>query len=196
MFRRAALAAAALMVLSTASASAAQTLVRIVDNAYNPSAPKIALSDSILWRNDGAMSHTVTAKVGVVWPGSFGPISPSKTASLAFFHAGAYTYYCIFHSGQNGTIKVKTSVSPTSGTTSTNFTIRVATQNAGSGMTHDVQRRKNGGAWSTWMSTTAQLVVFNPAPSQKGTWDFRARYRKTSTGEKTGWSPIITVKVN
>ena len=196
MFRRAALAAATLLILSTASASAATTTVHVVNYAYNPKTPKIALSGSILWRNDSNTSHTVTANVPAVWPGSFSPLSPGKTGTLTFTHAGAYAYRCIFHSQQTGTIKVKMGSSATSGTTSTNFTIRVATANAASGMTHDVQRRKKGGTWSTWMSTTSQTVVFNPTTSQKGTWEFRARYRKTSSGEKTGWSPIVTVKVN
>lgn len=196
MIQRAALAAATLLIVSTASVSAAQTTVHVVNYTYTPNAPKIALSGSILWRNDSDMSHTVTANVPAVWPGSFGPLSPGKSASMAFFHVGAYPYYCIFHTQQKGSVKVKMSVSPASGTTSTNFTIRVATQNAASGFTHDVQRRKKGGTFSTWLSTTSQLVVFNPTPSQKGTWEFRARYRKTSTGETTGWSPTITVTVN
>jgi hypothetical protein len=138
----------------------------------------------------------VTPNVASVWPGTFGAISPGKSSSMAFFHSGAYPYHCIFHSQQKGTIKVKMSTSPASGNTSTNFTIRVATQNAASGFTHDVQRRRRGGTFTTWMSTTSQLVVFNPTPSQTGTWEFRARYRETSTGEKTNWSPVLTITVN
>ena len=184
------------MILSTASVSAATTTVRMVNYDYNPRSPKVALSTSILWTNNSGTAHTVTADVPAVWPGSFGPITDGKSASLTFFHVGAYSYFCDFHPQQDGTIKVKMSVSPANGTTSTNFTLRVATQNAGSGFTHDVQRRKAGGSFATWMSTTSQLVVFNPTSSQTGTWEFRARYRKTSTGEKSGWSPIITVKVN
>jgi plastocyanin len=196
MIRRAALAAATLLIMSTASVSAATTTVSVVNYTYNPKTPKIALSGSILWRNDSNTAHTVTANVPAVWPGSFGVLTAGKTGSLAFFHVGAYPYFCTFHSQQKGSVKVKMSVSPASGTTSTNFTIRVATQNAASGFTHDVQRRKKGGSFATWMSSPSQLVVFNPTTSERGTWEFRARYRKTSTGEKTGWSPIVTVKVN
>ena|SRR5687768_15029573 len=196
MLNRAFAAALCLVVLSTTTTFASTTTVNVVNYAYQPAKPKIALSDAILWRNTSDASHTVTFNVPAVAPGSVGTLSPAKTASLTFFHGGAYAYYCIFHSQQVGTIKVKMSSSPTSGTTSTNFTLRVATQSAPSGFVQDVQRRRGSGSWSLWQSVTTQLVVFNPAPSENGTWYFRTRYRKTSTGEKTGWSPALRVLVS
>ncbi|MEA2676424.1 MAG: Cupredoxin-like domain [Chloroflexota bacterium] len=196
MLRRALAAALCLVVLSTTTSFASTTSVDVVNYAYQPAKPKIALSNGILWHNTSDTSHTVTFNVPAVAPGSVGSLSPGKSASLTFFHGGAYAYHCIFHSQQVGTIKVKPSISPTSGTTSTNFTLRVATQNAASGFVQDVQRRKGSGSWLLWQSVTTQLVVFNPAPSENGTWHFRTRYRKTSTNEETGWSPELTVVVS
>jgi hypothetical protein len=169
-----------------------------VNFTFNPNAPKMALGDTVLWKNDADRNHTVTPNVLTVWPASGGEMSPGKSQAMAFKHAGTYKYHCSIHTSQNmkGSVKFKMSVSPASGTTSTNFTIRVATQNAFTGFTHDVQRRKHGGTFAAWMNTPSQLVIFNPAPSETGTWEFRARYRKMSTGEKTDWSPILTITVN
>ncbi|HEY8135172.1 MAG TPA: hypothetical protein VIF08_03965 [Candidatus Limnocylindrales bacterium] len=196
MLRRAIAAALCLVVLSTSTTFASTTTVYVVNYAYQPAKPKIALSNGILWRNTSDTSHTVTFNVPAVAPGSIGSLGPGGAGSLTFFHGGAYAYHCIFHPQQVGTIKVKPSISPTSGTTSTNFSLRVATQNAPSGFVQDVQRRKGSGSWSLWQSTNLQLVVFNPAPSENGTWHFRTRYRKTSTGEMTGWSPELAVVVS
>src|SRR5690349_6397292 len=129
--RRAALAAAALLFLTSASANAATTTVHIVNYTFNPNAPKVALNDSVAWRNDSDRTHNVTPNVAPVWPGSTGNVSSGKSFAMAFMHAGAYPYHCAIHTAQNmkGSVKVKMSVSPASGNTSTNFTIRVATQN-------------------------------------------------------------------
>src|SRR5687768_817400 len=113
MLRRALAAALVLVVLSTTTSLASTTSVNVVNYAYQPVRPKIALSDTILWRNTSDSSHTVTFNVPAVAPGSVGTLSPDETASLTFFHGGAYAFYCIFHSQQVGTIKVKMSSSPT-----------------------------------------------------------------------------------
>jgi plastocyanin len=196
MIRRSIAAALCLVILSTTTTFASNTTVNVVNYAYQPAKPKITLGNGILWKNTSNTSHTVDFDVPAVAPGSFGPLGPGGAASMTFFHGGAYAYYCIFHSQQVGTIKVKMSVSPGSGSSFTNFTLRVATQNASWGYVQDVQRRKGNGAWTLWRSVTTQTTVFDPRPADTGTWHFRTRYRKTSTNEFTGWSPAVTVTVN
>jgi plastocyanin len=198
MFHRALISAFVALVLSTSGVAAATTSIDIHDFTYTPNAPKLAIGDTAAWHNSSSHSHTMTPNVPGVWPASGGTISGGKSMAMAMPRAGSFPYHCTIHTAQNmkGSIKVKMSSSPTSGTTSTNFTIRVANQNASPGFTQDVQRRKKGGTFSPWMSTASQLVIFNPAPSETGTWEFRSRYRDTSSGAKSGWSPILTIVVN
>jgi plastocyanin len=198
MIHRALVAALVALVLSTSSVAASTRLIEATNYTFTPSAPKLALGDTAQWHNASSIVHDVTPNAPSVWPGSGGIMQAGKSMAMAMSHAGSYPYRCVIHSGQNmkGTVKVKMSSSPSSGTTSTNFTLRVATQNAGPNRTQDVQRRKKGGTWKAWLSTTSQLVIFNPAPSEAGIWEFRSRYRNTSNGEMTGWSPTLTITVN
>jgi plastocyanin len=199
MIRRAVLTATAVLLLSTATVNAATASIDVVNFAFQPANPTIRIGDSALWtRNSGNTTHTVTPNVPAVWPFSGGTLGKDGAKmSAAFLRAGTFPYHCAIHPSQmQGSIKVKMSVSPTSGTTLTNFTIRVANQNAQSGFIQDVQRRRHGGSFAAWMTTTGQLVVFNPTSSQTGIWEFRSRYRKTSTGEHTNWSPVLSLTVN
>ncbi len=94
-----------------------------------------------------------------------------------------------------GTIKVPIAVSPSSGTTSTPFTITVAAVAAPSGFTYDAQKRRGcelGPLPKSGFST--KTVKFTP--SQSGKWSFRARLHKGSSGATSGWSPIESVSVS
>ncbi|HUP83829.1 MAG TPA: plastocyanin/azurin family copper-binding protein [Candidatus Limnocylindria bacterium] len=198
MIRRALIAALVALVLSTSGVAAATTVIDAHDFTFTPNAPKLAVGDTAQWHNSSFNVHDMTPNAPSVWPASGGTMQAGKSMAMAMTHAGSYPYRCVIHSGQNmeGTVKVKMSSSPTSGTTSTNFNIRVATVNAGPSRTQDVQRRKHNGTWKAWLSTTSQLVIFNPASSETGTWEFRSRYHNTSNGEMTGWSPTLTIVVN
>ena len=95
-----------------------------------------------------------------------------------------------------GSIRVKMSSSPTSGTTATIFTIRVGTVDAEPGFAQDIQRRKGGGSFTTWISVASQTVTWDPNSNDQGTWGFRTRYRKAGTGEHSNWSPTLSITVH
>ena len=185
--------AMALMLSTAGVASAATVTVEMKSNFFDPATKTTALGNSVQWHNGSFSDHTATANKFGLWNqfvNSGGNTSPPVT----FSRAGAYGYHCAIHSGMTGTIKVRMRASPTSGTLSTSFTIRVANVNAATGFVYDIQRRKAGGTFSLWRTTSAQTRAFTA--SSKGTWEFRGRYRRTSDGMATGYSPILTVTVN
>ena len=95
-----------------------------------------------------------------------------------------------------GTVKVPIKVSATSGTTSTTFTITMATTAATGSFVYDVQERIGTGAWTNYMTgVTAKSVTFKP--STTGTFSFRSRLRNTSVANaSSGYSPKKTITVS
>ncbi len=193
MIRRSALTGVLLLMLSTASVSAASGQTVDVYNYYfTPTPATITLGAAAVWHNTTLhTSHTSTADLFSLWSRSLAPLVTS--APVNFQHSGTFAYHCMIHSTMHGKIKVKMAAAPTSGPSSTNFVIVFATTNAASGFIHDVQKRRAGGTFSLWKSTAAQSATF-VAP-RTGTFEFRARLRRLSDGVATGWSPTLTITV-
>jgi plastocyanin len=192
MIRRAAFAAALLLLLSSASVSAATRTVEIDNFAYDPTPLKVTIGDSVRWHNGDSADHTATANLF----NSFDKFvaSGATSTSVPFARAGSFGYHCTIHAGMNGRVKVRMTISPSTGTTATTFVIAVATVSLPSGFVEDIQRRKATGTFTTWKSITTKTTTWSPAST--GTWQFRARLRKTSNNQATGWSPVKSVEVN
>ena len=192
MIRRAAIAATMLILLSTASVSAATRTIQVFDFGFSPTPTKVKLGTSVNWHNGSATNtHTSSEDVWGLWSEG---ISPGTTsASIAFRQSGTWTYHCFIHVQMHGTIKVRMKANPTKGTLNTNFVIQFATINAPNGFIYDVLRRKHGGTFNPWVSTTAQTLTFSPTST--GTWEFRSRLRRTSDNSGIEFSPILSVKV-
>lgn len=91
--------AAALVVLALPGTSGAVTqTVSIRDNTFNPKEVRIDPGDSVIWRNNGAATHSVTSELGE-GKGGFdsGKMNPGQTFSHRFTEEGYYFYYCKFH---------------------------------------------------------------------------------------------------
>ncbi len=86
---------------TTGSSSSGQSNISIRDNFYSPATRYINVGDTVTWRNDGNMNHTVTG-------GSLnsGTLVPGASYSYTFNSAGTYTYNCQFHPNMQGTIVV------------------------------------------------------------------------------------------
>ena len=193
MIRRAAIAAMFLMLLSTASVSAATKTVQVFNFGYNPSPTKVKLGTIVTWHNGtAATTHTSTADLFGLWSEGMSPGTTSDP--VAFKQAGSFAYHCTVHASMHGKVNVRMKATPTTGTLTTTYVIRFATINAPSGFIYDVQRRKHGTTYAPWVSTTAQTLNFT-APS-KGKWEFHSRLRRTSDNVATGYSPMLTVTVN
>jgi plastocyanin len=192
MIRRAALAVALLIVLSTSGVSAATRTVEVFNFGFNAKALKIPMGDSVRWHNGTQTDHTSTANMFGLWSQNLS--GPSTSPAVLFQRAGTFAYRCVIHpTKMKGSIGVRMRATPGSGTTSTNFLIRVALSNAPSGFIEDIQMRKVPAAFGTWRTTTLQTQAFRATSA--GTYEFRSRLRKTSDGTFSGWSPVLSVRV-
>jgi plastocyanin len=191
MIRRAALAGALLLMLSTSSVAAATKTVEAVDFAFQAKAIKVALGDSVRWHNGTSTDHTSTASQFSMWnvnlPG------PSTSSAVTFQRAGTFAYRCVIHPTQmKGSIGVRMRATPKSGTTSTSFSIQIGL-NSATGFTEVIQMRKGSAAFALWRTTALNTQTFRA--TSPGTYQFRARLKRTSDGTFSGWSPVLTVNV-
>lgn len=194
MIRRAALASVLLLALSTAAVSAGEPpVVQMVGtSSFNPAQLQVPVGGGVIWDNDSGFTHTTTANKFGFWNRA---VSPGAETQVAMSRSGTWAYLCTIHPNMTGKIKVRPTASPLSGTTATNFVIRYASVNPSSGFVQDIQRRKGSNPFKQWRyGLSAQTTNWMPASA--GTWQFRARYRKTSNGATTGWSQPLTVVVN
>ena len=203
MIRRASLAAFAALLLTTSAVSAATTTVavlktvQIYNSGYSPMALKIAVGDTVAWHNASHRNHCMTENVPAVWPVVEDvTIVPDHGFSFPMPNAGTFAYHCSIGPSMKGKILVKMSASPASGNTATNFTITVGSADAAPGHAEDIQYRKGGAPFTDFISVASKTVTWNPNNNDAGTWQFRTRYRNTSTNEHSGWSPVVTVTVH
>jgi hypothetical protein len=115
------------------------------------------------------------------------------TFSFTFAHAGTYSYECSNHAflGMTGKVRVPLTVTKTSATA---ITLTWASTAPPANFAEDVQQEMPGATAFTALATKTTALSKNLTLTS-GTWKFRARYRNTSTGQKTAWSPISTVTV-
>ena len=81
--------------------------VSIGDNFYKPKNLTIKRGQSISWRNDGAVAHTVTSDADSTVKFDSGTLDPRGVYALKPSTAGKLTYHCTIHGKvQSGTITV------------------------------------------------------------------------------------------
>ena len=81
--------------------------VSIGDNFYKPKNLTIKRGQSISWRNDGAVAHTVTSDSDSTVKFDSGTLDPRGVYALKPSTAGKLTYHCTIHGKvQSGTITV------------------------------------------------------------------------------------------
>jgi plastocyanin len=195
MIRRVTLAAALLLLVTAAPVAAATKTVNAVNFAFQAKSVKVNLGDGVRWHNGTDADHTATANNFSMFNFFMPANSNTTTSAFVFQRAGKFAYRCVVHPTQmKGSVSVKMRATPTTGTRSTTFVIRVANSNAPSGFVQDIQMRKAGGSFTSWRSTSLQTQSFSP-PS-KGTFQFRARLRQTSNGSASGYSPVLSITVN
>jgi plastocyanin len=191
MFRRSALIAVALVLVTSATVGASTVAINITATAY-PASTTVSLGDTVQWNNETFNSHTTTGDSPLaLWNRSLN--GSGSTATVNFRRAGSFPYHCNIHASMHGRIVVPMKVQPSSGTTATSFTISVATAKAPAGYKHVIQRKAPGGAYAAFKSTRAKAVTFTP--SRTGDWSFRARLKRTSDGAASGWSPVLVVHI-
>ena len=81
--------------------------VSIGDNFYKPKSVTIRVGQSIKWRNDGAVPHTVTSDSDSTVKFDSKQLEPRGVYALKPSTRGELTYYCTIHGkAQSGTITV------------------------------------------------------------------------------------------
>ena len=74
--------------------------VILANNQFSPQAIQINSGDTVTWKNNGGVQHTVTG---------FGvdeSLSPGQAFSHTFNQTGTFDYECTIHQGMNGTVTV------------------------------------------------------------------------------------------
>jgi plastocyanin len=81
--------------------------VSIGDNFYKPKDLTIKRGQSISWRNQGAVAHTVTSDSDSAVKFDSGTLEPGGVYALKPATAGKITYHCTIHGKvQSGTVTV------------------------------------------------------------------------------------------
>jgi plastocyanin len=105
---------------SAAAPYPAGPVINLSSLMFQPSTTTVKVGTTIIWRNEEAITHTVTSGrfVGVdkttglrasqKADGTFNAklAGKGKTFSFTFTKPGIYTYYCDIHQGMNATIAV------------------------------------------------------------------------------------------
>jgi plastocyanin len=75
---------------------------------YNPSTQTVVVNDSVFWFNsDPTQAHFPTPDVGTIPWLQFQVAPNSPSAQVAFGVPGTFKYHCANHTGESGTIVVK-----------------------------------------------------------------------------------------
>jgi plastocyanin len=82
--------------------------VSVGDNFYKPKAVTIKRGQSISWRNEGAVAHTVTSDADSAVKFDSGTLDPRGVYALKPTTPGKITYYCTIHGKvQSGAVTVE-----------------------------------------------------------------------------------------
>ena len=193
MFRRAGIISLALLLLSTGSVSAAVPKVTMTSYAFTPATRTIKVGKPLKWKNTSTRRHTATPTNYWSW-GGVDVAAGTASALVTPTQSGTYPYFCSIHpTKMKGTLAVAMIVTPAGGNTGTPFLLTLGTVVSPGVSVHDVEVRRDGGAWvgkATTSQPTASLLF-----QQTGTWDIRSRLRWQLGGQTTDWSPISTVIV-
>jgi len=86
-----------------ATAPSRATRVAIDDSSFQPATIKVHVGDTVTFRNDDEIAHTVTASDGTF---DSGTLQQGAKFSFTAKKAGKIPYVCSFHPGMSGTIDV------------------------------------------------------------------------------------------
>ncbi len=84
--------------------------VEITLTTFNPSTLTVNVGDTVVWRNNSFLQHTVTSGNSCTASGLFnsGLMDPNAQFSYTFTSTGSVSYFCILHclAAMRGTITV------------------------------------------------------------------------------------------
>jgi plastocyanin len=173
-------------VVAPASARAGAS-VTVADMAFSPGTVTVAVGETVTWTFADAVPHTSTSDDGF-WDS--GIRSGGATYARKFKSAGTFAYHCTIHPMMRGRVRVPVTAT---GTPAKGWKLRWSTRKARGRTQFDVRVRRGSGPWKLLETDThAAAVRFDPA--RAGVWRVRARTEKGA--KRSGWSPVVTVKVS
>jgi hypothetical protein len=170
--------------------------VNVVDNAYSGVNGYLSQGDGVDWLFQGPSAHTVTDNSGMGYFDS-GTKAVNAQWTFTFVAAGNYPIKCTLHSTMVQTIKIPFVVTPGSGGVSTRFTLQWATAAPPAGYVYDVQIQRPGASWYSYLykDSTLRSASFTP-DGGVGTYSFRSRLKRSSTGMASNWSDGVSIVVS
>jgi plastocyanin len=139
--------------------------------------------------------HSFTDASGMDWYDS-GELSTNSAWQWTYFGAGNYKLTCTVDPSMALTIRIPPQVAPSSGKTTTNFKVTWAAAPPPSGFTYTVRIERPGEDWEVWKdSVTTTSANFVP-DSGKGTYSFKARMTRVSTGKSSWYSEAVPITVS
>jgi hypothetical protein len=170
--------------------------VRVLDAGFVPAGSDVVHGAGVSWSipSSDSQAHRVVDMTGM---GLFdsGVRQPGSTFTYTYIGAG---WYLVQDSatGSTSQIRVPLNASPLSGTTTTVFTITWSSVAPPAGYVFDIQiKRPQTSTWLSWLdSQTGASATFTPDVGP-GVYRFRARMRKVSNDEHSGWSSAVLITV-
>src|SRR5947209_787864 len=88
-----------LLTASLGAARAATVMMNIGNFAFDPASPTVQVGDTVMWMNSDLTAHTTTSGQPGVPDGNWdsGALTQGQSFSHTFATAGAFPYYCAFH---------------------------------------------------------------------------------------------------
>ena len=170
------------------------TDVAVSDAGFSPSTVQVAFGTSVRWNFNGPGPNSVVDNSGMNLYNS-GVRQPGASFVFTFVGAGTYAYRSSVNGQLRGTVQVPMTVSPASGSTSTQFQVAWASGPPPPGFVYDVQVRRPGQQFLDWRaSTTLSQDVFTPNAGI-GQYRFRARLRNTANGRSSGFSEVVVISI-
>jgi acetyl esterase/lipase/plastocyanin len=165
------------------------------DAGFKKPSLNLAFGTTVEWQNYGALSHTATDS-GQAALFDSGPIAPG--ASFSYFLDGASTY-TIASTGDSfppQTIRIPPVITPTSGGTTTPFTVAWAAIPPPPNLMFDVYVQEPGSTqfvqWQLGAGTTQDVFTPDAGP---GTYTFRVRLRNLAD-QVEAYSPTVSITVS
>ena len=186
-----------------AGATVADFYLVAEDFAFAPSPAQLVYGQGITIANHSHTRHrhSLTDASGLHLFDT-GPIYVQDQKYVTLPAAGTYAVKCSepvsSHPGMTGRIKVPLRITPSSGTTSTVFTITWSAPGAPvpEGCVVDLQFKSPGATdWTTRTYTGGKTSTTAPL-TRRGTWFFRSRLRRATDNVAIGWSNATKVVVS
>ena len=181
--------------------------VTVSGTAFKPASTTVDPGTRVRWKFESSSPRTVTDARGLGASGAplfdSGPRSAGATFDVVFAAAGRYPYTSMLPSPSNmtGTVDVPVTATPSSGSTSSTFTVRWASSTM-PGYRYMPEYRYRSAPASTWSSwsdigakQTEELGTTFVADRGAGKYQFRSKLRNAATGVTSQFSPPTSVLV-